>query len=72
MNNALFVELTTNEETNLSGGLKLKLKNVTVVVNGAGGGAGSGGVVIDSPGKTETKIGDTTGGSGIAIVLGGA
>jgi hypothetical protein len=69
MNNGLFVDLTTNEEANLSGGLKLKLKNITVVVNGAGGGAGSGGVISTG---ANTTIGDTTGGSGIAIVLGGA
>ncbi|MBW4666354.1 MAG: hypothetical protein KME60_02635 [Cyanomargarita calcarea GSE-NOS-MK-12-04C] len=69
MHNSLFVDLTTNEEANLSGGLKLKLKNITVVVNGAGGGAGSGGVISGAPGKTTTNIGDTSGGNGIVVQL---
>jgi hypothetical protein len=69
MNNSLFVDLTTNEEANLSGGLKLKLKNITVVVNGAGGGAGSGAVISGGPGTTATNIGDTTAGNGIVVQL---
>ncbi|MEH1950217.1 MAG: hypothetical protein V7K77_25155 [Nostoc sp.] len=69
MQNTLFTALSTNEEANLSGGLKLNARGGDA--NGGRGGRGGdavGGVVIGGSGNTNvngnTDGGTTTGGSG--------
>lgn len=64
MESTLFTELTVSEESNLSGGRKVKNKDVDIrdSIVGAGGGAGTGGVILGSGG-------DATGGDGVFVSI---